>query len=264
MLNWTKHFDHIYCFHFLPDTERMPGFTNELRRVGILDSGIFSFVYTTPDPWEKKLMELCPNVAGRHASALQFLNLGLASARTIREALGLGYERVLFLEDDIRFLKDLDELETALAATPDGYDIVQYDKFMGWDVTPESYRAICEADAINEFYFDAQGKNDSKPKELSSGGCFMATKRGMENIHRALVEWRPVPMDGFLNMNGNRHAVARKNLAVQIVYGDAMLWSYLQREKANTHHKAYAPMALKYEDYAVPQGYGYDALCAKC
>ena len=255
-IDWACHFDHIYCFHFLPDTERMPGFTNELRRVGILDSGIFSFVYTTLDPWEKKLMELYPNVAGRHASALQFLNLGLASARTIREALGLGYERVLFLEDDIRFLKDLDELETALAATPDGYDIVQYDKFMGWDVTPESYKALCEADAINDFYFDAKGK------ELSSGGCFMATKRGMENMHRAFVEWRPAPMDGFLNMNGSRHAVARKNLAVQIVYGDAMLWNYLQREKANTHHKAYAPMALKYEDYAVPEGYGYAALTA--
>ena len=121
---------------------------------------------------------------------------------------------------------------------------------------------MCEADAINAHYFDAKGKNDSYPKELSSGGCFMATRRGMENIERAFREWRPGPMDGFLNMNGNRHAVARKNLAVQIVYGDAMLLNYLAAAKANTHHKAYAPMALKYEDYAVPEGYGYAALAA--
>lgn len=46
----------------------------------------------------------------------------------MREALALDYERVLFLEDDIRFLKDLRELEAALDATPDGYDVVQFDK----------------------------------------------------------------------------------------------------------------------------------------
>ncbi len=54
---WPKHFDRIYCFHYLPDRDRMPGFSAELKRVRIFDSGLLQFVLTTPDPWERKLME---------------------------------------------------------------------------------------------------------------------------------------------------------------------------------------------------------------
>ena len=252
IIDWARHFDHIYCFHYLPDTARVEGFTNELRRVGILDSGIFSFVYTTPDPYEKKLLEKCPEISGRHASALQFVNLGLASARTLREALALGYQRVLFLEDDIRFLKDLDELEAALANIPQGWDIVQFDKFMKWEHTPESYAERVKKDEINSHYFDAKGE------ELPGGGCFMATPRGMANMLKGQEQWRPGPMDQLMNMNGSYHAVAKKNLAVQVVHDDAMLLNYLAYAKANTHHKAYKPQGLRYEDYAVPEGYGYD------
>jgi hypothetical protein len=258
MPRWPSYFDRIYCIHHLPDKGRMPSLESELRRVGILDSGIFQFVFTTPDPWESRLLEKCPEIAGtrERSSSIGFLNLGLASARTLREALCIGYRRVLFLEDDIRFLKDLDALDAALAATPDGFDIVQYDKFVDWNLTPEQYRDMAEALSVSPLYFDARGK------DYYSSGCFMATRRGMENMLRAMDEWRPAPMDAYMNMNGSTHAVAKRNLAVQIVYGDAMLWNYLQREKANTHHKAYAPQGVRYEDYAVPEGYGYAALTA--
>lgn len=250
-VDWKRHFDRIYCIHYLPDAGRMPGFTAELERVGILGSGIFSFVYTSPDPWERKLLEAYPNISGRHASALQFVNLGLASARTLREALALGYQRVLFLEDDIRFLKDTAELEAGLDAIPEGWDIVQFDKFVKWEHTPETYAAQTKAQEINAFYYDARGE------ELPGGGCFMATPRGMANMLKGQEQWRPGPMDQLMNMNGSRHAVAKKNLAVQVVHDDAMLLAYLAYAKANTHHKAYAPQGLKYEDYAVPEGYGY-------
>ena len=104
-----------------------------------------------------------------------------------------------------------------------------------------------------EYDFDAAGTL------YTSGGCFMLTRRGMENILRAFEEWRPGPMDGYLTMNGNRVAVAKRNLAVQIVMGDAMVFDYM---RANTHHAAYAPQGIRYEDYAVPDGYGYGAATA--
>ena len=107
---------------------------------------------------------------------------------------------------------------------------------------------------MNDWYFDATGGS------WMGGGCFMATDRGMANMLRAMEEWRPGPMDGFLQFNGNRHAAAKKNLAVQIMTSDAACLRYMGQR--NTHHLAYAPQGVRYEDYAVPDGYGYDSLFA--
>lgn len=252
---WSRHFDRAYCFHFVKDAARLPGLTEEFRRVGLLDGGVFRWVTTYPNPWEKRLIEACPKTwpRGANKTAVGFLNLGMASMRTLREALADGCERVLFLEDDIRFLRDLDAVDEAIADIPDGFDIVQFDKFCPANMTREQYAEKVAARSVNAHYFDAAGTL------YTSGGCFMATRRGMENILRAFEEWRPGPMDGYLNMNGNRVAVAKRNLAVQIVMGDAMVFDYM---KANTHHAAYAPQGIRYEDYAVPEGYGYGATTA--
>ena len=34
---WSRHFDRAYCFHFVKDAARLPGITEEFRRVGLLD-----------------------------------------------------------------------------------------------------------------------------------------------------------------------------------------------------------------------------------
>ena len=255
MPHWSRHFDRAYCFHFVKDAARLPGLTEEFCRVGLLDSGMFRWVTTYPNPWERRLIEAMPRVwpKGANKTAVGFLNLGMASMRTLREAIEDGCERVLFLEDDIRFLRDLGAIGDALYAIPDGFDIVQFDKFETANVTREEYERKIAAQSVNEHYFDAAGTL------YTSGGCFMATRRGMANILRAFEEWRPGPMDGSLNMNGNRVAVAKRNLAVQIVMGDAMVFDYM---RANTHHAAYAPQGIHYEDYNVPDGYGYDATTA--
>ena len=250
MPDWSRHFDRAYCFHFVKDAARLPGITGEFRRVGLLDSGVFRWVTTYPDPWERRLIEAMPRVwpRGANKTAVGFLNLGMASMRTLREALEDGCRRVLFLEDDIRFLKSLADIEDALDDIPDGFDVVQFDKFETAETTRDEYAEKVAAQSVNEHYFDAAGTH------YTSGGCFMLTRRGMENILRAFEEWRPGPMDGYLDMNGNTHAVAKRNLAVQVVTGDALVLDYM---KANTHHRAYAPQGVRYEDYAVPEGYGY-------
>lgn len=254
-IDWSRHFDRAYCFHFVKDAARLPGLTEEFRRVGLLDSGIFRWVTTYSNPWERRLIEAMPRVwpKGATKTAVGFLNLGMATMRTLREALHDGCRRVLFMEDDIRFLKDLGELEAGLAAIPDGYDVVQLDKFERWEATPEEYAAKVAAQSVNGRYFDAAGTL------YTSGGCVMLTDGGMRNILRAYEEWRPGPMDSYFTMNGNRVAVAKRNLAVQVVHGDAMLMDYM---RANTHHAAYLPQGVRYEDYAVPDGYGYGAAAA--
>lgn len=113
---------------------------------------------------------------------------------------------------------------------------MQFDKFEKADATSEDYAAKAASQSVNGWYFDAAGTL------YSSGACFMATDRGMRNILRAYEEWRPGPMDGYLTMNGNRVALAKKNLAVQVALADAMVFDYM---KANTHHRAYAPQGVR-------------------
>lgn len=257
-VDWSKYFDHIYCFHFLGKSERLrKDITAELDRVGILKSGIFNFVYTSRDPWEKALWDASPRC--RKTFNVSFLNLGLATARTLREALALGYQRVLFLEDDIRFLKDLKEIEKILAATPnesrDEVSIVQYDKFLPWSMTPSEYRRMVEVGRFNDYFFSSRGKS------LYSGACFMATKKGMEALLRFNEDDHPTPSDGVFQMVGVKTACADRNMAIQIFYDDAMAAGYFNG-KGNTHHKAYAPMELDYSLYNVPNGYGYKSLTA--
>ena len=263
MIDWSLHFNRAVCFcHRKNGSDvRHRSIEAEFKRVGLLDSGIFRWSFTYANPWEKKLIEAYPKIwrAGANKTAIGFLNLGFASMRALREAIMDGCGRVLFLEDDIRFLKDPGEIVAALDDIPDGFDIVQFDKFVKGGLTADGYRAMVEADRINAHYFDAKGR------PFMSSGCFLATRRGMENMLRAFEEWRPGPMDGYLNMNGNTHAVAIRNLAVQVVLTDAMVLGYAKPDPSlvNTHHAAYAPQGVRYEDYAVPDGYGYGRLTAR-
>ena len=109
MIDWKKYFDHIYCVHIVEYKERRLELMEELNRVGILDSGIFSFKYTFRTPLDNVLLNSYN--FSRASDAERFdvpkLNLAMGHYACIKEALGLEYKRILLLEDDIAFLKDL-------------------------------------------------------------------------------------------------------------------------------------------------------------
>ena len=46
MIQWNKYFDHIYCICNI-GINRFEKINSELKRIGILDSGIFSWKITT-------------------------------------------------------------------------------------------------------------------------------------------------------------------------------------------------------------------------
>lgn len=259
MPSWSRHFDRIWCFHYLKDADRLPGMEAELRRVGILDSGVFSFRHTSPDPWERKLAKVCPAVSGHHGAKIGFLNLGLATARALREAVALGYRRVLFLEDDIRFLRDVGEIAATLDTMPDGFDVVQLEHFVFHKQIPDkaAYDNACETRSLNGRFFRADGLT------LWSGGCVSLNASAMERL-LPMMERRPQPLDGLIqSAEVGPRAATKRNIAVQVALGDAMMWQYGAWEKGNQHHVSYRPQGIRYEDYAVPSGYGYESLFCK-
>lgn len=118
-IHWHRYFDRVFCIHYLPNTNKLPRLRGELARVGLLDSGIFEWRFTCPSKYDNlifkayKEKDLAPNVG--------FVNLCLEIRRIPYESKAFGYERILLLENDVAFLKDLAELKRLLEAAPKGY-----------------------------------------------------------------------------------------------------------------------------------------------
>ena len=112
IINWKKYVDHIYCIHYTPYSDRKERLEKELKRVGILDSDIFSWEYSYDMP--KFASNASQDLAYNHL--LCYYN-----------ALYMGYEKVLILEDDIVFLKDINMIQTLLDNLPNEYDLCLFD-----------------------------------------------------------------------------------------------------------------------------------------
>lgn len=130
MIDWTKYFDAIYCLHYLPNKERKVKIDSEFERVGILNSGILHYKFTYPSPFDKVLLRSLPynkKFVLQHILP-RAINAGMGYYSIYQEALGLGYTKVLVIEDDIAFLKDVEELEDILNHIPEEWDFLRFDK----------------------------------------------------------------------------------------------------------------------------------------
>ncbi len=254
-LKWTDYFDRIYCFSFLPNAARRMAMERELARVGIRDSGIFSFAYTSPDPWERHIAANAPLLCAESETNRGFVNLGLATARILREALGLGHRRILLLEDDVRFLKSLPSIAEALRSAPWDWNLIQFDKFVDWNMNADSYAQMVRERRIGNAPFF-----DGGDTFLPSGACFAADRIAMRGMLDSLERNGPRPVDGIFGAIGVKRAVIDRNLAVQVLFDDALAKRYAGR---NSHHLGYRPQGIDYSLYQVPEGYGYCTAAAK-
>ena len=242
-MDWTEYFDHIYCIHYLPDKHKLPRLTAELSRVGILGSGIFEFRYTTPSPydniiWEKEKGGLAPKPA--------FVNICLEVRKCLAEALAFGYKRILLLEHDVCFLKDLEELDKGFAQTPVGFGVVQYDKFVN-EQTVEDYKKRLSEKMVNDLYFDGSGGF------YSSAACMGLFDTGISEMLRVMDE-QICATDIAPQLMECRYAVASRNLAIQLFYAESIS---VDQYGADFMHEVYRNAGIDYNDYAVPDGYGY-------
>lgn len=151
MIDWSKYFDKIFCIHYLPYEERMHDIKRELDRVGILNSQVFQWHYTVKSKCFDDLYQSLVDhhiifestndeilagsgVLGNFKSSRVF-NLAINKLNLMMQAKELGYEKILVLEDDICFLKDLDEIQKHLDQIPEDFDIVNFDY---WLKTPKT------------------------------------------------------------------------------------------------------------------------------
>ena len=132
-ISFSDVFDHIYCLHYLPATERFQKMKNELSHVGIDETAdYFSWVYDYPTPlldivYNDKRVNM--NTALRASGRDYIKRVSLKHYEIAKEAYSLGYEKILVLENDVRFHRDRDYITTMLSNLPDS-DVVLLDKMV--------------------------------------------------------------------------------------------------------------------------------------
>ena len=213
-LDFSDVFDHIYCLHYLPATDRYQKIKDELKYVGIDDeSDYFSWVYDYPSPMldivynDKRLNT---DTALKSSSRDYVKRVSMKHYQIIKEAYSLGYERILILEDDVRFHRDHAYIKKMLSNMPDT-DIVMFDKMVcsapGEGIKYQKYvKTLPEGSLYGDM-------NDSGVFFIFSS-CYSLTRNAMEHII-ATQEKNLLPPDMSLNDKALTGSFAVINLAVQ-------------------------------------------------
>lgn len=208
-------FDHIYCLHYLPSSERLVKLKKELERVGIDENAnYFSWKYDYPSSlldmvYKSKDIKL--DVALRSSSREYIKRVSMMHYEIMKEAYSLGYERILVLENDVRFHKHKEFINKMLNNIPDT-DIVMFDKM------------VCSA-AKESIKYKEYIKKTLNPEELygsmnDSGvffifcSCYAVNRAAMERIIK-LHEEKLLPPDTPFNDKKITGSFAVINLAIQ-------------------------------------------------
>lgn len=244
-VDWKKYFDRIICLHYLPHSDRIPGLEEELRRVGILDSGIFEYRYTVNDPFERFIEKSNRKLATLPEQNRAYTSILLNYHRILSEAHSLGYHRILVLEDDVRFLKDVRRIREMLDNMPDA-GVVQFDKHLAdayWDKHPYGeWRAGHLYD--DGLYLHPDGKR------FGSSACVAFTHDGMREVMDIMERTYNCPDSCFMYCGS--YAVADTHLAVQVMYGNGAIRALYGYDK---HRETYGDIGVDPDDYNLPDWY---------
>ena len=212
---WDR-FDRKVVLYFTGNKDtRVPGMERELARVGLDDA---DRQWQFPTPIDRVLLK-----GIRHIPCVErggYFNMTMGHYRAISTAYHLGCDSVLVVEDDIRFLKDMSELEKIVSSIPDGYDVALLDMFSisMRSVNADTVKMLREKRRVNDFWAEFD--------ELRSCGCYALSRRGMSRMmfcYEAVETKKRIGnmriCDHFLNREylgkDTRMYFASKNAAVQ-------------------------------------------------
>lgn len=207
-------FDHIYCLHYLPTENRLPKIKEELKRVGIDENAdYFSWVYDYPSPVNDMIYNdkrLNMSVTLRSSGRDYIKRVSMKHYEIIKEAYSLGYKKILILENDIRFHRDLDYINKMLLNIPDT-DIVMFDKMTcSAPMDATKYKQYIKTLPEGSLY---GSMNDSGVFFIFCS-CYALNRTGMKQIIE-LQEAGLLPPDTPLNDKSLTGSFAIVNIAIQ-------------------------------------------------
>ena len=121
-------FDHIFVLTLSSRLDMRDAILNQLKNIGY-DQNIYSnleLFYATPFPYNKTIaIELNESLNCRFSFPNEF-DCARNHYSIVKRSFDLGYEHILIMEDDIRFLKDQNKFIEYLDAIPEDFDILQF------------------------------------------------------------------------------------------------------------------------------------------
>lgn len=162
---WDK-FEYKAVVCFTGYTDRYALLQQEFNRVGL--EGVNSH-WDFPNPYNQILLNTVPMT--RFNKNRSCFYIGLNNYRAVATAYHLGCNSCLIMEDDIRFLKDLDRLEETVRNLPDDFDLAMFDNNKPCSLSEQEYIGIFSQKAA---------PNWSRFTNLRSTGCYAMSRRGME------------------------------------------------------------------------------------
>ena len=169
---WNR-FDFKASVNFTGYAERAAMMDAEFSRVGI--SEVYR-VWNFPCPFDKVLQDHLNHV--RLMGRAGFFNSVMGHYRAIKTAYCLGHERCLIMEDDIRFLKDLNMLEDIVNDIPADADIALFDVMRPQKIPLPDFLRHIQSDRACKFWV--------KFLNARSAGCYSLGRKAMRRWIDAL------------------------------------------------------------------------------
>lgn len=248
-IDWSRYFDAVYCLAYLPNTKRLSLMEKELDRVGLLKSKVFRFEYTFPSKYCDILYAvLAKNSLCRKMLRPGNLNAALGHYSCIKKSAALGYDRILIVEDDVRFLKDIAGIRKQLRDIPVDADVVLFDKFVPGNT---DWSEIVRKNKANRSFVSFE--------HMGSTGCYMLSRKTILKFSE-FYDRMLYPADEYTSEFAQAPDFVKyasiKSMACQATFSKAN--NLITAGNTTDVHDAYMRCGLDYSEYQMfPDGSEY-------
>ena len=241
-LDWSA-FDFICCIHYLPYADRLEQCKKSLARIGILGLKQFQFEYTVPNKYYEVLLDenKFEDQIDRKRIKPRNLNLQINRLNLFKKMYYLGYDRILLLEDDSLYYKDLSIIAEYINDLPLDYDIVNFDY---WFLDKDEFWSLLKdkSKQINNHFVDS-----SCVQKMWNMSFVSVNRKGIKYLIDS-QEKMFRPMDNYIAYKSENYelakdikfAISKMNLSMQKLYPD--------RQNCKTDNK-YDGQGLIYSNY---------------
>lgn len=171
----ARRFNKIYVLTMSTRNDRRPGIFNMLVSIGYNPDKIehkdkVTFIYATPWPYNELIVYYINTAYSRQCfSKPNEYDCVRNHYSIIKQSFDLGYENILILEDDIRFLKP-SLLNPLLENIPEDFDIIRFNGFSTMD----------SAKNFMNLYNQGTLYVKNPNTKLWNAGCYGLSRKGMK------------------------------------------------------------------------------------
>lgn len=211
---WNK-FDYKILLCCTKYKNRYRGARKELERVGLSDAVDF-FDFDSP---LKDILHARIKCDKQLYNKIGSFSCCLAHYRAIATAYQLGVERVLIMEDDIGFHKDLRFIQECIDTLPDDFDYAQFEHVKPYNMSRDEYFSLKHQNKVSRYW--------RRFSNLRGGCCYALSRSGMEGmieeIEHCIATNIPLKINDFycsVLPNLDKY-FCYPNVAVQCVLGES-------------------------------------------